>query len=373
MVSANGRSLQNARRFFTGGLLCVLLWPPPLLAAPLKWLRGNTHAHTILCGHGDTTPEAAARWYYDNGYNFLVLSEHNIYIDPASIRLPSGPRRDFLLIGGQEVTQGAAFGARVVHVTAFGTRGLVDWASPPLGPAALIQKYVNRVRLQGGLPILNHPNLSWSLTEADIFPVTGLSLFELYNGHPHAANGGNTRHPSTEALWDRLLTRGRRLYGVGSDDAHLFRSRSPGYPHAGRAWIMVRSQTLTQRAITEAMEHGDFYTTTGVALSRLRVAPGRYTVGVDMAQTESAIRAGLYGDPAREKQPSVRIQFFGRGGRILRSVRSGQASLHFDPRESYVRAKVTVTRRVPFGYRDTALREFYAWTQPIFGKPGLRP
>ena len=50
-----------------------------------KWYRGNTHTHTVLCGHADTTPEAVARWYLDRGYHFLCLSEHNRFIDPATV------------------------------------------------------------------------------------------------------------------------------------------------------------------------------------------------------------------------------------------------------------------------------------------------
>ena len=46
-----------------------------------KWFKGNTHVHTTLCGHADTEPEAVAGWYLDRGYNFLVLSEHNQFID----------------------------------------------------------------------------------------------------------------------------------------------------------------------------------------------------------------------------------------------------------------------------------------------------
>ena len=349
--------------------LFAFLFAAGLPAAPERWLRGNTHAHTILCGHGDSTPEVAARWYLDNGYNFLVLSEHNHYIEPRRVRLPPGRRRDFLLIPGQEVTQAAGFGSQVVHVTGMGTRGLVDWAAPKLAPSVLIQTYLDRVRARGGLAILNHPNLSWSLGAQDILPVKGLSFIELYNAHPQAANSGDGKHVSTEVLWDAVLSQGRRLYGVAADDAHLFRDSAPGHPNPGRAWIMVRSQKLSLWAIKSAMARGNFYASTGVTLSRLQVSPGRYTVAVDRRRTDSGIGRGLFGDPTTRTAPSARIEFFGSGGRLLKSVTGERASFHFDRRELYVRAKVTLVRRVPVGYREHAFREFYAWTQPIFG-PG---
>jgi hypothetical protein len=42
-----------------------------------RWWRGNLHAHT-LWSDGDSYPEQVAAWYKANGYNFLVLTDHNI-------------------------------------------------------------------------------------------------------------------------------------------------------------------------------------------------------------------------------------------------------------------------------------------------------
>ncbi|HXX94072.1 MAG TPA: hypothetical protein VEN81_10585, partial [Planctomycetota bacterium] len=48
-------------------------------AAPARkpWFRGNTHTHT-LWSDGDGAPEAVVAWYKEHGYQFLVLSDHNI-------------------------------------------------------------------------------------------------------------------------------------------------------------------------------------------------------------------------------------------------------------------------------------------------------
>ena len=40
----------------------------------------------------------------------------------------------------------------------------------------------------------------------DKMPVEKLYLFELYNVHPSVHNFGAPWHPSTEQLWDDLLT-----------------------------------------------------------------------------------------------------------------------------------------------------------------------
>ena len=43
----------------------------------LSWFKGNTHTHS-LWSDGNDFPEMIAKYYKDNGYHFLVLSDHNI-------------------------------------------------------------------------------------------------------------------------------------------------------------------------------------------------------------------------------------------------------------------------------------------------------
>jgi predicted metal-dependent phosphoesterase TrpH len=95
-----------------------------------KWYKGNTHVHTTLSGHADTTPDEVAKWYLDREYNFLILSEHNKFIDPASVALPEGRREDFILIPGEEVTDDN----HVVHTTAMNIEDLVAEIVPTAKP-----------------------------------------------------------------------------------------------------------------------------------------------------------------------------------------------------------------------------------------------
>ena len=62
-----------------------------------NWYMGNTHAHTKICGHADSSPDVVTKWYHDHGYNFLILSEHNHFIDPDTVQLPLNKRDDFIL------------------------------------------------------------------------------------------------------------------------------------------------------------------------------------------------------------------------------------------------------------------------------------
>jgi hypothetical protein len=141
----------------------------PAQAQEPVWYKGNTHAHTVLSGHGDTSPEEVAQWYLDRGYHFLILSEHNRFIRPDSVELPRHRRRDF--IPGEEVT-----GHQVIHTTAMNIRALVDWRADHAEKHQIIQSHVDSTILAGGTPILNHPNFEWAVEADDVRPVRRLHL-----------------------------------------------------------------------------------------------------------------------------------------------------------------------------------------------------
>jgi len=85
----------------------------------------------------------------------------------------------------------------------------------------------------------------------------------------------------------------------------------------------VRAARLESRAIVEALERGDFYSSTGVELRALDVTPTAITMTV------------------REVPSSkYRIQFIGRQGRILSEATASPATYTFKGDEGYVRAKV---------------------------------
>ncbi len=114
----------------------------PLLAFGTKWYKGNTHVHTTLCGHADTTPNVVAQWYHDRGYNFLILSEHNKFIDPSTVELKGEVRSDFLLVPGEEVTG-------PVHSTAMNVSRLVPWEFKDKNRSKVIQNHVDETRKAG--------------------------------------------------------------------------------------------------------------------------------------------------------------------------------------------------------------------------------
>ena len=335
-------------------LLTLLIALLPTLVHSQMWYKGNTHVHTTLCGHADTTPNQVAQWYHDRGYNFLILSEHNKFIDPSTIQLKGEVRGDFLLVPGEEVTG-------PVHSTAMNVSRLVPWEFKDKNRSKIIQNHVDETRKAGGTTILNHPLWKRYIQSHEILPVKNLYMFELFNAHPGVKNFQTAHNPSTEQLWDALLEKGMTIYGVSSDDAHKLKKWGEKENNPGRGWVMVRSKELTSSALTAAMLKGDFYSSSGVMLDKLRSGEDHIELSVNEEETACELASEfLFGRPVSKGKPGTFIEFIGPGGEVLKAVTGLSASHQVEG--AYLRAKVT--RRVKKA--DGSLREYYAWTQPVF-------
>lgn len=274
------------------------------------------------------------------------------------MKIPAPLREDFILIPGEELTE-------KVHSTAMNISGLVAKEGGKRSTKELIQSHVHRILEMGGQTILNHPNFHYRVSVDDMFGIEGLYLFELYNGHPHVHNEGNESHPSTEEMWDELLTKGMKIFGVSSDDAHHFKKHNikPDKSNPGRGWVMVKADTLTPDAITQAMLLGDFYASSGVILKTCFKSEHTYSVSIDKEKTQTEVASSyLVGNTKENMTPGFRIQWIGKNGSILK-VDEGLNSIYTGkPEHLYLRPKVIYTSKNPNG----ELREYYAWGQPLF-------
>ena len=162
----------------------------------MSWHRGNTHTHTLE-SDGDSPPEYVVQWYREHGYNFLVLSDHNVFTDPA--QLSHLTDSDFILIPGEEVS--SRYEGLPVHVNGLNLPGLVD---PKTGATlvATIQNNVDAIREVEGVPHVNHPNFRWAFGAKELAQVENDRLLEIHNGFPTANNEGGGGFPSLEEIWD---------------------------------------------------------------------------------------------------------------------------------------------------------------------------
>ncbi len=315
---------------------------PPVPVLPLRFAevidvstfqKGNIHTHTSW-SDGDSLPDVVYRWYRDHGYDFVAVTDHNTRTDPLQFKSIER-KKSFVLLPGEEVTMMGA--GRQVHVNALCTKTTIGGHHTQHQGESLAWA-VQKIREQGGIALVNHPNFDWSLTAADVAQARGAQLLEISSGHPWVHTDGDATHLAHEAIWDALLTQGETFAGVAVDDSHHFRGlgRDPAHQaRPGRAWIQVFADAPERDPICAALAKGSLYASTGVTILRLTVKDDTYAVALGRSDVD--------------------VEFIGKGGAILQSGKpgvDGTATYRLVGTEVYVRARITTAD----GKR--------AWTQP---------
>src|SRR4029079_3485104 len=140
-----------------------------------RWLKGNTNTHTLESA-GNSSPDTVAAWYKKHGYNFLVLSDHNVWVDPA--RFAYLFDSTYMLIPGEELT--TSFAKKPVHVNGLNIpRVITHQADSTL--LGTVQKNVDAVRAIDGVPHINHPNFGWAISQDVLWKVQNDKLVEIHN------------------------------------------------------------------------------------------------------------------------------------------------------------------------------------------------
>jgi hypothetical protein len=300
-----------------------------------RWLKGNTHTHTRY-SDGDSPPETVVDWYEAHQYDFLFLTDHNVLIpDDHLAKLQRGT---LPVWQGEEVTMAA------VHVNGLGVTELIapPWPGKSMFEGEVAESHAERVRwaverivAQGAVAHVNHPNFLYTLTIDDLLASGEIGLLEVANGHNAVHNEGDETHPSTEVIWDALLTAGGQIWGVASDDAHHFQVWGENYSNPGRGWLQVEAESARMSDVLEALRDGRFYASSGLELTEY-VASG------------SEITLELAGDTAM-------IELVGQGGALLDAVTGDRARFVLSGASGpYVRV------------RATASDGRQLWTQPTF-------
>ncbi len=244
---------------------------PSAFTAPGRFWRGNLHTHSTR-SDGVLSPEEVCRRYRAEGYDFLALTDHFVgaYAYPI---VDTTPYRsdDFTTILGAELHSGAMSNGELWHILAVGLPP--DFApsdSPDFHPKPgqeTAAELAARAVAAGAFVAIAHPQ--WSgLTLADARGVTAAHAVEIYN---HGCANGCDR-PDGFAIADLLVSEGRRLTMVATDDAHFYEP-----DHFG-GWVMVKSPENTPEALLSALKSGDFYSSQGPELRDIRLYDDRIEV-----------------------------------------------------------------------------------------------
>jgi hypothetical protein len=311
------------------------------------YLKGQLHLHTVMSGDSDEPAEDVVAFYQSHGYDFIVITDHN----HVTVMANCG---EMLVLPGVELTFNdpkceppPEKKKCLVHVNALfvqKTPGEISLLKPESHARMdLYQEFLDKSAELGGVAMINHPNFQWTVTPNMAIELwhRGASLIEVANMGMPISNPGDELHPSTEMLWDIVLSSGANMWGVASDDAHDYDSaevheaagKDAVYP-GNLGWIMVRAERAPE-AIRAAVARGEFYATNGPLLAEWTVDDRALTV----------VAAGPGG---------FRVEFVGLGGEVLEVVPGRRGRFELErARGGYVRARVV----------DAAGRT--AWTQPV--------
>lgn len=255
----------------------------PAFTAPGRFWRGNLHTHSTR-SDGVLDPAEVCRRYRAEGYDFLALTDHFIgsYDYPIVDTRPFR-HADFTTILGAELHSGAMANGELWHILAVGLPA--DFArsnSPSFLPVAGQEtgpELAARAVAAGAFVAIAHPQ--WSgLTLADARSITAAHAVEIYN---HGCAVGCDRADGF-GIADLLLTEGRALSMIATDDAHF------SEPDHFGGWVMVKAPENTPEALMAALKAGQFYSSQGPEIRDVRIEADR--VIVDSSAVASVIVQG---------------------------------------------------------------------------------
>ncbi len=210
-------------------------------------VTGNMHMHTPYSDgvkwHAEIAEDAIKA-----GLDFVIVTDHNIWVDGVE-RYYENENGRILLLSGQEI-HNVRRQPQASHCLVYGAeRELAPFMHSP-------QQLIDAAKESGGytflahphefdIPLFNETNLGWHDWEIDGF--TGLEIWNYLSVfknriaeqvdklwiqrrlmailvtmwmalHPERHITG--AEPRTLALWDELLSQGKRIVAVGNSDAH---------------------------------------------------------------------------------------------------------------------------------------------------------
>lgn len=242
-----------------------------LLAPGGNRYKGNLHSHTTN-SDGLLTPAESVAAFREHGYDFLCLSEHDLYTDLSGEFDDEG----FVILPGLEASaylyadETETVRLRCHHMHGIlGTDEMVAAAErrfshlerlEPLrfhgswNGEAVAERLAAELAARGCAVTYNHP--IWSRVEPDDFcGAKGYFALEIFNYD--TVNESGTGYDVT--YWDLMLRRGRRVLGFASDDNH----NEGLFDDAFGGWVTVCAPELTRDAVVRALLAGDFYSSSG--------------------------------------------------------------------------------------------------------------
>ncbi len=285
-------------------------------AKPGEFFRGNLHTHSTV-SDGALDPGEVCRRYGEAGYDFLCLSDHFVGRYGYPVTDTTGHRTNrFTTILGAEMHTGQMNNGEIWHILAvglppdFAPSGQEDTtvrAGGETGP-----DLAHRCAEAGAFVAIAHPE--WNgMTAGDARMIEAADAVEIYN---HGCHVESDRGYGV-AVYDKLLSEGRRLTACATDDAHFH-----GPDHFG-GWVMVKAEANEPTALVSALKAGEYYASTGPELHDFRIEGDKVVVECSPAENIIAIGANAASRVAHGNgltQAELPLERFHKGGWVRAAV-----------------------------------------------------
>ena len=275
---------------------------------PGEWLKAALHTHSTV-SDGTVAPEPLAMAYQEAGFDVLAITDHwrltKFDAPDGLLTLPSA-ELGFDVANPLYPTQSTEFLVYGIdHIPDEPGGNKDNWYSNPIEhyevrTFADLSSGVRWADSMGAVVYVAHPY--WNQMNLDeLVDAEGFVGLEVFNG----SSDLETARGDSSVWWDALLARGRRTFGIATDDQH--------YPlfELGTAWTMIRAADRSQEAVLHALREGHTYFSHGPTIHGIHVDGD--AVEVECSPARSVVLA-------REEEKGVCVNAGPTGRRMGRVV-----------------------------------------------------
>ena len=287
----------------------------------------NLHAHTdrwgIFTDGRGTTPKILYDTYNRMGFDVIAISDY------LSINRFRDTEPDYIPIYERGCN------IKKTHQLIIGAKRVFPFDVILPQTTRMKQYFINKLKETGELVVLVHPKSWGGYSDEDLQRLTGYDLFEVLNRHDDVQ----------EKAWDMVLSSGKLLYLLASDDS---RDMTKWQYRVGHRFTRIFSENTNAGNILNTLRKGRHY---GVAMPILP----RETFEEKSARFKSlpnVTRFELVDGTLfiQMDEPSKEVVLIGDAGVELARF-SGEAEVAFDLNPlsvTYVRAKIVLPNRVVY-------------------------
>lgn len=291
--------------------------------------KANLHCHTTI-SDGYYSPEEIKKMYMEKGYSIVAFTDHDVLIDHSDMC-----ENGFLALNGYEleVNESGVRFPKTAHMcfiakkqdnltqVCYNEKYLFGNSRNQTDKIKFDRNDYNRRyshegvtemmkmgREAGFFVTYNHP--TWSMESYPEYSgYSGMNAMEIFNtGCERSGFNEYNCH-----AYDDLLRQGKRIFCIAADDNHnhpnSFPINTPLSDSFG-GWVVVKCGRLDYESVTDALERGSFYASTGPEIKEFCVEDNTVHVKTSPAHRinyitgirRTARAAAFYGEGVTEAE-----------------------------------------------------------------------